>query len=118
MMWPRSCGWAISISTQVNPRAPGRNSRKRCHCSPTRCRPGLQLAPDHAAFRHRLGTALYMMGDARSAKEQFEQVVRESPDYFLAQYSLGVLLQSGGRHAEAAEHFSAALRSRANYTEA
>ena len=79
---------------------------------------GLQLAPDHAALRHRLGTALYMMGDVRAAQEQFEQVVRAAPDYFLAQYSLGVLLQSSGRHAEAIRHFSAALQSRASYTDA
>ena len=81
-------------------------------------RKGLELAPDHAALRHRLGTALYMMGDDRGAEEQFEQVVRSSPDYHLAQYSLGVLRQMQGRHAEAIEHLSAALKAKANYTEA
>jgi len=44
--------------------------------------------------------------------------VRASPDYFLAQYSLGVLLQANGRYADAIEHFSTALRSKPNYTEA
>jgi len=81
-------------------------------------RRGLELAPDHAALRHRLGTALYMMGDSRAAREQFEQVIRAAPDYFLAQYSLGVLLQSDGRHAEAIDRFAAALKSSPNYTEA
>jgi Tfp pilus assembly protein PilF len=51
-------------------------------------RKGLELSPEHAALRHRLGTALYMMGDVRGAQEQFEQIVRASPDFFLAQYSL------------------------------
>jgi tetratricopeptide (TPR) repeat protein len=81
-------------------------------------RKGLELAPDHAALRHRLGTALYMQGDVRSAQEQFEQVVRASPDYYLAQFSLGVLLQANGRDSEAIDHFSAALRTRPNYPEA
>jgi tetratricopeptide (TPR) repeat protein len=81
-------------------------------------RKGLALEPGSAALRHRLGTALYMMGDAKAAREQFEEVVRTSPDHFPAQYSLGVLLQDEGRHAEAIERFSTALRHRPSYTEA
>ena len=81
-------------------------------------RKGLELAPDHAALRHRLGTALYLMGDVRGAQEQFEQVVRASPDFFLAQYSLGVLLQADGRHRDAITHFSTALKAKPDYTEA
>ena len=81
-------------------------------------RKGLEIAPGNPALRHRLGTALYLMGDEARAQEQFEEVVRASPDYFLAQYSLGVLLQAKGRHAEAIDHFAAAVRSRPSYTEA
>ncbi len=81
-------------------------------------RRGLELAPDHAALRHRLGTALYMMGDRHAAQQEFDRVVRAAPDYFLAQYSLGVLLQADGRHAEAIDHFSAALKARPSYTDA
>ena len=81
-------------------------------------RKGLELAPDSAALRHRLGTVMFLMGDPAGAQEQFEQVVRASPDYFLAQYSLGVMLQDKGRHAEAVERFTAALRPRPGYTEA
>ena len=81
-------------------------------------RKGLDLAPDSAALRHRLGTVMFMMGDAAGAQAQFEQVVRASPDYFLAQYSLGVMLHDQGRHAEALERFSAALRARPGYSEA
>ena len=73
-------------------------------------RKGLEIAPGTAALQHRLGTALYMMGEVASAREHFEEAVRVSPDYHLAQYSLGVLLQADGRHAEAIERFTAALQ--------
>jgi tetratricopeptide (TPR) repeat protein len=81
-------------------------------------RKGLDLAPDSAALRYRLGTVMFMMGDAAGAQAQFEQVVGASPDYFLAQYSLGVMLQDKGHHAEAIERFTTALRARPSYTEA
>ncbi|HJU44973.1 MAG TPA: tetratricopeptide repeat protein [Vicinamibacterales bacterium] len=79
-------------------------------------RKGLAIAPDNAALQHRLGTALYMMGEVVSAREHFETAVRVSPDYHLAQYSLGVLLQADGRHTEAIERFTAALKSRPSHT--
>jgi tetratricopeptide (TPR) repeat protein len=81
-------------------------------------RKGLALAPESAALRHRLGTALSMMGDQQGAQEQFERVVSTSPDYYLAQYSLGLMLQSKGRHKEAAERFKAAIAERPAYTQA
>jgi tetratricopeptide (TPR) repeat protein len=81
-------------------------------------RKGLDLAPDSAALRHRLGTAFYLMGDAAQAEEAFQAAIHQDPNYFPAQYSLGVLLQDKGRHAEAIERFSAALRARPTYTEA
>jgi tetratricopeptide (TPR) repeat protein len=81
-------------------------------------RKGLALAPDNASLHHRLGTALNMLGDAKSAEAEFETAVRLAPDYFPAQFSLGVIRQAIGRHADAIEHFSEALRARANYPEA
>jgi tetratricopeptide (TPR) repeat protein len=81
-------------------------------------RKGLAIAPGTAALQHRLGTALYMMGEVASAREHFEEAVRVSPDYHLAQYSLGVLLQADGRHTEAIERFTAALKSRPSHTAA
>jgi tetratricopeptide (TPR) repeat protein len=50
--------------------------------------------------------------------EQFEQVLRTSPDYPQSHYSMGVLLSEAGRHSEAIEHFSAALKSQPDYVEA
>ena len=81
-------------------------------------RKGLELAPDSAALQHRLGTAMFMMGDRAGAEARFEQAVRASPEYFPAQYSLGVLLQEKGNHAVAIERFAAALRARPSYAEA
>ncbi len=81
-------------------------------------RKGLALDAANPALRHRLGTALYMQGNQRGAREEFEAVVKSTPDHRMAQYSLGVLLQADGRHAEAAERFTIALRSRPSYTEA
>ena len=71
-------------------------------------RRGLELDPDNPALRHRLGTALYVMGDVESAMAEFEQVMRESPDFPAVHYSVGVLLQGAGRHREAIERFETA----------
>lgn len=81
-------------------------------------RRGLEIEPGDAELRHRLGTALYLRGDIRTARTELERAAAESPELAQAQYSLGVLLQDEGRHREAAERFAAALRSRASYTEA
>jgi tetratricopeptide (TPR) repeat protein len=81
-------------------------------------RKGLELAPADPSLRHRLGTALFQMGDARGAEEQFAQVVRTSPDFARAQFSLGVLLAGTHRHAEAIERFSAVLKIDPGYAQA
>jgi tetratricopeptide (TPR) repeat protein len=81
-------------------------------------RKGLELEPSNASLRHKLGTALYMLGQADAARETFERVVRESPEYAKAHYSLGVLLESSGRRSEAIERYSAAVRHEPEYLEA
>lgn len=73
-------------------------------------RRGLALDPDNPALRHRLGTALYVMGDADGAMAEFERVARESPTFPAVHYSIGVLLQGAGRHREAIGRFGTALR--------
>lgn len=83
-----------------------------------RFRKGLELDPSSASLRHRLGTALYMLGRPEEAREAFERVMRESPEYSKAHYSLGVLLESSGRPAEAYERYAAALRHEPGYLEA
>lgn len=81
-------------------------------------RKGVELAPDNPSLRHKLGTALSLMGDARGAIEQFEETVRRTPDFAQAHYSLGVMLASSGRTAEAVEHLSAAVRYEPTYVDA
>lgn len=81
-------------------------------------RKGVQLAPDNPSVRHRLGTALFMLGDARGALDQFEETVRRSPDFAKAHYSLGVLMATSNRPQRAIEEFSAAVRYDPNYMEA
>ncbi len=81
-------------------------------------RRGLDLDPGNPSMRFRLGTALFQLGDARGALEQFEQVVRTSPTYARAHYSLGVLLEAGGRHQEATERFAAAVKYEPHYIQA
>ena len=75
-------------------------------------RQGLELDPDDPGLRHRLATALFMTGDLDGAMAEFQRVVRTTPDYFPSHYSIGVLLQETGRHAEAVERFRTALRHR------
>ena len=77
-------------------------------------RRGLELDPNHPALRHRLGTALYLMGDVEGAMAEFERVLRESPNFPAVHYSVGVLLQGEGRHRAAIERFEAALRYQPN----
>ena len=81
-------------------------------------RKGLELAPDDATLRHRLGTTLAQMGDARGAVEQFEQVIRTSPEYSKAYYSLGVLMEADGRQQDAIDRYSTAVKYEPTYVQA
>jgi tetratricopeptide (TPR) repeat protein len=91
-------------------------------------RRGMELSQDNTMLRrslqHKLGTALFMTGDLRGARDQFEEVVRQSPVSGLdesaakAHFSLAVLMMSSGDRKAAIEHFSAALKYQPNYVEA
>ena len=81
-------------------------------------RRGLELQPDSPSLKFRLATAVTMMGDPGGAEGLFEEIVRKSPEYFPAQYSLGLILQAKSRHKEAVERFSAAIKQRPDYNEA
>jgi tetratricopeptide (TPR) repeat protein len=65
-----------------------------------------------------------MSGDARGAAREFRAVVRSAPatgadePAARANYSLGVLMMSGGRFREAVNYFEAAVASGPNYGEA
>jgi tetratricopeptide (TPR) repeat protein len=76
------------------------------------------------SLRHKLATALVLSGDVRGAVERFEEVVRFAPQdgadetAAKAHYSLGVLMASAGRGADAIRHFSASVKFNPNYLEA
>ena len=69
----------------------------------------LALSPDSAAMRHRLGVALFRMGDTRGAEEQFERVVRTTPSYRESYYNLAMIKAGSGRMEEALSRVSTAL---------
>jgi len=81
-------------------------------------RKGIELEPENPSVRHKLGTALALMGDARGAEEQFQIVVRQSPEFAKAHYSLGLLMESSGRRQKAVDEMSLAVRYDPNYVDA
>lgn len=81
-------------------------------------RRGVAMAPGNASLRHRLGTALFMSGDAKGALEQFNEAVRVSPGFARAHYSLGVLFETGGRERDALVEYAAAVEGEPGYVEA
>ena len=81
-------------------------------------REGLALQPGAASLRHRLGTALSLMGDIQGAREQFEEVLRLSPEFAVVHYSLGVMMASDGRYQDAIRRFENAVRHEPDYVEA
>jgi tetratricopeptide (TPR) repeat protein len=81
-------------------------------------RKGIELAPNEPSLHHKLGTALFMNGDADGAARQFEEALRLSPTFARAHYSLGVLLGSRGRSDQAIAHLSEAVRNDPAYVEA
>jgi tetratricopeptide (TPR) repeat protein len=81
-------------------------------------RKGLALSPADPSLGHRLGTALYQMGDAAGAVEQFREVIRTHPEFAKAHFSLGVIMAATGRHREAIEAFSNAVKHDPGYIQA
>jgi tetratricopeptide (TPR) repeat protein len=91
-------------------------------------RKGLELSQENTMLRrslqHKLGTALFMTGDVRGARTQFEEVVRLSPAEGIdesaakASFSLAVLMLEAGERKEAIERLLAAVKYQPNYVEA
>jgi tetratricopeptide (TPR) repeat protein len=81
-------------------------------------RKAVALAPTRASPRHKLGTALFYLGDRRGAFEQFQEAVRLSPNFAAAHYALGVLHQDVGEYQKAIESFSAAVDAEPVYVDA
>lgn len=83
-----------------------------------RFREAVEAAPDYAAMRLNLGSALERIGDARGARTQFEAAIRLDPRAARAHYSLGLLLERAGRDRQAVERFSAAVEHRPGFVAA
>ena len=81
-------------------------------------RRGLVLEPGDPTLRHRLATVLFQMGDPGGAFVEFERILQTSPDFALAHFSLGVLLEGAGRRPEAIARFETAARHEPAYVEA
>jgi tetratricopeptide (TPR) repeat protein len=85
-------------------------------------RKGIALASDNptlqADLRHKLGTALFQMGNPRGGMEQFELALVRAPEFAPAHYSLGVVMLATGRTAAAIEHLSSAVKSEPSYVDA
>jgi tetratricopeptide (TPR) repeat protein len=69
----------------------------------------LKLSPDSASLRHRLGTALFRMGDAKGAEEQFERVLRTTPAFRDSHYNLALIKADSGRLEAAIAELTTAL---------
>ncbi len=76
------------------------------------------------SLRHKLGTALFLMGDLPGAVAQFRDTVRLAPrsghdeTAAKAHYSLGILMASAGLGPQAIEHLTSAVSYNPNYVEA
>jgi len=81
-------------------------------------RKGTEVAPANPLLRHRLATALFMMGNVSEAERQFEAVLQASPEYSPAHYSLAVLHESRGDDPGALERYAAAVKYQPTYTQA
>jgi tetratricopeptide (TPR) repeat protein len=81
-------------------------------------RKGIEVAPANPLVRHRLATALFMMGNASEAERQFQAVLEASPEYSPAHYSLAVLHESRGDDPGALERYAAAVKYQPTYTQA
>jgi tetratricopeptide (TPR) repeat protein len=81
-------------------------------------RSGLDLAPDSLALRQKLATGLFLAGDTTASVQQLQEVLRRSPTFASAHYSLGVLLLSSGHPDLAIERFAAAVRYDPSYVQA
>ena len=81
-------------------------------------RKAVALAPTRASPRHKLGTALFYMGDRSGAREHFQEAVRLSPAFAQSHYALGVIHEEAREYQQAIESFSAAVKYEPLYVDA
>ena len=81
-------------------------------------RSGLDLDPENLALRQKLATALYLNGDVNGSVKQLQEILRRSPQFASAHYSLGVVLLASRQPDLAIERFQSAVRSDPTYLQA
>ena len=79
---------------------------------------GLELEPENLALRHQRALALGRIGETDTAIAEFEAIVRQSPTYAQAHYSLGAIFAVQEQPEEAASRFALAVRHNSNHVEA
>jgi tetratricopeptide (TPR) repeat protein len=72
-------------------------------------RKAVALAPTRASAHHKLGTALFYLGDRRAAVDEFHEAVRLAPRFAPAHYALGVIHDEARDYTLAIASFSAAV---------
>ena len=81
-------------------------------------RRGLELAPERAAIKQKLATALAVAGELRAALVLYQELLDANPDFAEAHYSLGAIHLGSGQLAQAVRRFEAAVRADPGYLHA
>jgi tetratricopeptide (TPR) repeat protein len=81
-------------------------------------RRALELAPERAAIKQKLATALAVAGELRDALVLYEELLEADPDFAEAHYSVGAIHLGSGQLAQAVSRFAAAVRADPSYLQA
>jgi tetratricopeptide (TPR) repeat protein len=84
----------------------------------TAFRRALELAPERAAIKQKLATALAVAGDLSAALELYKELLDANPNFAEAHYSLGAIYLGSGQLEEAARRFAAAVNADPGYLQA
>jgi len=84
----------------------------------TAFRRALELAPDRAAIKQKLATALAVSGDLPAALVLYQELLDANPGFAEAHYSLGAIYLGSGQLEEAARRFAAAVKVDPGYLQA
>jgi tetratricopeptide (TPR) repeat protein len=77
-----------------------------------------ELAPERAAVKQKLATALAVSGDLSAALALYQELLNANPNFAEAHYSLGAIYLGSGQLEEAAGRFAAAVRADPGYLQA
>jgi tetratricopeptide (TPR) repeat protein len=84
----------------------------------TAFRRALELAPERAAIKQKLATALAVAGELPAALVLYEELLAANPDFAEAHYSLGAIHLGRGQLPQAAARFAVAVRADPTYLQA